>query len=156
MKVWCTFLVEGDTASDFQMKPLTIYHTKNPQTFKVYARNAHLIIWQPTEKNGLQDLHSHCHENLKSYLQDLCLKIIFPACCISNWRFTMEDITALYSSSARILRWCSCHKTTILSLQPMDQEVVQAFRAVTYQKLSGGFQWKQSREEANVKELKKK
>jgi hypothetical protein len=42
MKDQCTSLIGADTAGNFNMKPLMVYHTKNPQAFKFYAKGCPL------------------------------------------------------------------------------------------------------------------
>ncbi|XP_035214767.1 tigger transposable element-derived protein 1-like, partial [Stegodyphus dumicola] len=127
-----TLLLGGNASGDFKLKPLLIYHSKNPRAMKGISKSTLLVIWESNKKSWItakifQDWFTeHFCPSVKRYckikkLEQKALLLIDNA---PSHPTNLSDLTTCIPVEVVFLP----PNTTAL-IQPMDQGVISNFKA---------------------------
>lgn len=127
-----TLLLGGNASGDFKLKPLLVYHSKNPRAMKGISKSTLPVIWESNKKSWItmkifQDWFTeHFCPSVKRYceikkLQQRALLLIDNA---PSHPTNLSDLTTCIPVEVVFLP----PNTTAL-IQPMDQGVISNFKA---------------------------
>lgn len=127
-----TLLLGGNASGDFKLKPLLVYHSKNPRAMKGISKSTLPVIWESNKKSWItmkifQDWFTeHFCPSVKRYceikkLEQRALLLIDNA---PSHPTNLSDLTTCIPVEVVFLP----PNTTAL-IQPMDQGVISNFKA---------------------------
>lgn len=127
-----TLLLGGNASGDFKLKPLLVYHSKNPRAMKGISKSTLPVIWESNKKSWItmkifQDWFTeHFCPSVKRYceikkLEQRALLLIDNA---PSHPKNLSDLTTCIPVEVVFLP----PNTTAL-IQPMDQGVISNFKA---------------------------
>jgi hypothetical protein len=122
-------LLGGNVAGDCKIKPLLVYHSENPRTFKNISKTSLPVVWKSNRKAWVtqeifQDwfLHHFVHE-VEKYCKEnnLPFKILLLVDNAPGHPTTVCD----YNQNIKVI-FLPTNTTSII--QPMDQGLIQIFK----------------------------